>query len=65
MMNDYQDLLEALNLAIRNVNKAIAIEQRITHNTHPHLEFLRIRNELEIYRDGVAAQKKRIEVVGR
>jgi len=63
-MNEYQDLIEALNLAIRNVNKSIQIEQRITHNTHPYSGFVQIRDQLKSYRDGMAAQLKRMEVVG-
>lgn len=64
-MNDYQDLLEALNIAIRNVNKAMDIEQRISHNAHRDNDLSVTRGRLEVYRDAVTARKKRIEVVGR
>ena len=61
----YQDLIEALNLAIRNVNKSIAIEQSISHDAHKHTGLVMVRDQLEIYRDSAAALQKRIEVVGR
>ena len=61
----YQDLIEALNLAIRNVNKAIDIDQRISHNAHKHTGLVQARDQLETYRVGVVALQKRIEVVGR
>ena len=64
-MNEYQDLIEALNLAIRNVNKSIAIEQRISHDAHPHTGLVQARDQLETYREGVVALRKRMEVVGR
>jgi len=64
-MNDYQDVIEALNLAIRNVNESIEIEQRTSHDAHKHRELMQARNLLETHRDAVVALKKRMEVVGR
>jgi hypothetical protein len=64
-MNEYQDLIEALNLAIRNVNKSIDIEQRISHDVHKHQGLVQVRDQLEKYREGVVALRKRMEVVGR
>jgi len=64
-MNEYQDLIEALNLAIRNVNKAIDIEQRISHDAHKHTALMQARDQLETYREGMVALQKRMEVVGR
>lgn len=61
----YQDLIEALNVAIRNVNKSIDIEQRISHDAHKHTGLVQARDQLETYRVGVVALQKRIEVVGR
>lgn len=64
-MNDYQDLLEALNLAIRNINKAMDIEQRISHNAHRDNDLSVTCGRLKVYRDAVTARKKRIEVMGQ